>query len=130
VRHLIARFAVLFRKRLAGRVTRVNRRITEVHGYGASLKDISPNMTEADLEYGYAYEETLARLDAAARDGLPRRRKRKVRSGRGGVMSSQLRLCYAAGSCTKPCRAACTAASISLSLNCPRRVRAAATRRR
>jgi hypothetical protein len=43
----------VFRKKLAERVARVKKRITEVYGYGAGLKDVDPHKSETDLEYSY-----------------------------------------------------------------------------
>jgi hypothetical protein len=76
VRKIVDRIGGIFRKRLAMRRSFVNKRISVVLGYGATLDVRGQPMTDRMLE-GYQYREILDYLDQEAR---PKKKRDDIRS--------------------------------------------------
>jgi hypothetical protein len=78
-RALIDRIIAIHRKRVAARRAKVNKRATEIFGYGSGVTYGNKPITDEMLDR-YEYAEILAWLDEAAKEKKPRE---KIRSWRG-----------------------------------------------
>jgi hypothetical protein len=79
VRRMIDRIGSVFRKALGSRKAKLNKRLTEVMGYGVGLEINGRSITDAMIE-GYQYDEIMRWLDGEAKRQKPP--KDKIRSWR------------------------------------------------